>query len=97
MTAASAMVQMKYHLGIRFSSLNGHCWFPVAPVVRGFNSCNPPVLPCPGKAKLGEDHVDTLISLNNLAALLKAQGHPAEAELLYREALEKSAGAQLQR
>jgi len=48
------------------------------------------VLPCPGKAKLGEDHPDTLRSLSNLAELLEAQGHLAEAEPLYREALEKS-------
>ena len=57
----------------------------------------PPALPCPGKAKLGEDHLDTLTSLNNLAALLQNRGHLAEAEPLYREALEKSPGAQLQR
>ena len=85
------------HLRLQFSSLNGHCWFPVAPLVRGCNLCNPPVLPCPGKAKLGEDHPETLKSLNNLAFLFQAQGHLAEAEPLFREALEKSVGAQLQR
>ena len=47
---------------------------------------------CRGQAKLGEDHPDTLSSLNNLAALLKAQGHLAEAEPLFREALQKSWG-----
>ena len=52
--------------------------------------------PCPGQAKLGEDHPDTLTCLNNLAGLLHAQGRLAEAEPLYREALEKSRGAQLQ-
>ncbi|CAL1136673.1 unnamed protein product, partial [Cladocopium goreaui] len=41
-------------------------------------------------AKLGEDHPDTLTSLNNLALLLYAQGHLAEAEPLFRKALEKS-------
>jgi len=65
--------------------------------VRRCNLCNPPVLPCRGKAKLGEDHPDTLNSINNLAAVLDDQGHLAEAEPLYREALEKSPGAQLQR
>ena len=54
-------------------------------------------LPCPGKAKLGDDHPQTLTRINNLAMLLYAQGHLAEAEPLYREALEKSPGAQLQR
>ena len=54
-------------------------------------------LPCRGKAKLGDDHPDTLISVSNLAGVLYAQGHLAEAEPLYREALEKSPGAQLQR
>ena len=67
------------------------------PFVRACNLCNPPILPCPGKAKLGEDHPDTLRSLNNMAGLLKAQGHLEEAKPLYREALEKSPGAQLQR
>ena len=84
------------HLRMRFSSLNGHCWFLVAPLVRVCNLCNPSALPCPGKAKLGEDHPDTLVSLNNMAFLLQAQGHLAEAEPLYREALEKSPGARLQ-
>ena len=55
------------------------------------------MLPCPGKAKLGEDHPDTLTSLNNLAVVLKDRGQLAEAEALYHEALEKSPGAQLQR
>ena len=84
------------HSCMRFSSIDGHCWFPVAPLVRGCNLCNPTVLLCPGKAKLGEDHPDTLNSLNNLALLLFNRGHLAEAEPLYREALEKSPGAQLQ-
>ena len=64
--------------------------------MRRCNLCNPPVLPCPGQAKLGEDHPDTLNSINNLALLLRAQGHLAEAEPLLREVLEKSPGAQLQ-
>ena len=51
---------------------------------------------CPGKAKLGEDHPETLQSLNNLAALLEAQGQLAEAESRFREALKKSPGAQPQ-
>ena len=55
-------------------------------------SCRP-VSPCPGQAKLGEDHPETLVSLNNLAALLQALERLAEAEPLYREALEKSPGA----
>ena len=54
-------------------------------------------LPCPGKAKLGDDHPLTLNTLNNLALLLQDQGHLAEAEPLYREALEKRPGPQLQR
>ena len=58
MAKESAMVQIetKITCGLRFISLNGHCWFPVAPFVQRCNLCNPPVLPCPGKAKLGEDH-----------------------------------------
>ena len=59
-------------------------------------SC-PSVWPCPGQTKLGEDHPDTLGCLNNMAGLLQAQGRLAEAEPLYREALEKSPGAQPQR
>ena len=53
-------------------------------------------LPRLGKAKLGEDHPETLVSLNNLAFLFKAQGQLAKAEPLYREALKKSPGAQLE-
>ena len=52
---------------------------------------------CPGQAKLGEDHPDTLSCLNNLAGLLQAQGHLEEAKPFFREALEKSPGAQPQR
>ncbi len=37
---------------------------------------------------LGKDHPNTLTSLNNLAALLKSKGKPADAEPLYRRALE---------
>ena len=84
------------HLCMPFDSLNGHCWFPVARFVRRCNLCICAMrlaLLCPGKAKLGEDHPDTSSCLNNLAALLRAQGHLAEAEPLYREALEKSPGA----
>ena len=55
-----------------------------------------PCCSCPGKAKLGEAHPDTLQSLNNLATLFQAQGQLVEAEPLYREALEKSPGAQLE-
>ena len=51
---------------------------------------------CGGKARLGEDHPQTLGSLNNLAMLLQAQGQLAEAEPLFREALKKSPGAQPQ-
>ena len=54
-------------------------------------------LPCPGQAKLGEDHLNTLSCLSNLAALLQARGQLEEAEPLYREALDKSLGAQPQR
>ena len=53
-----------------------------------------PVLPYGGTAKLGEDHLQTLGSLNNLASLLKAQERLAEAEPLYQKALDKSLGAQ---
>ena len=99
MAKESALVQIetKITCGLRFNSLNGHCWFPVTPFVQRCNLCNPPVLLCPGKAKLGEDHPDTLGFLNNLAVVLQAQGHLAEAKPLLREALEKSPGAQLQR
>ena len=52
---------------------------------------------CPGQAKLGPDHPQTLTCLNDFAGLLKAKGHLEEAEPLYREALKKSPGAQPQR
>ena len=101
MTRESASVQIETQITCVCDSVrlvtSGHCWFPVAPAVRGCNLCNLPVLQCPGKTKLGEDHPDTLASLNNLAGLLQDQGHLAEAEPLHREALEKSPGAQLQR
>ena len=82
---------------MRFKWLNGHRMpslvsrdaFPL----RESNLFNPPVLPCPGQTKLGKDHPDTLSSLNNLAVLLHAQGNLAEAEPLFREALEKGPGA----
>ena len=51
---------------------------------------NQPVLSCRGKATLGKDHPDVLTSLNNLAMVLEAQGHLADAEPFYRDALEKS-------
>ena len=35
---------------------------------------------------LGDKHIDTLISINNMAGLLQAQGKLAEAESLFREA-----------
>ena len=53
-------------------------------------------VPCQGKTKLGEDHSNTLTTLNNLAVVIEEQKRLEEAELLYREALEKSPGAQLQ-
>ena len=64
--------------------------------MRKCNLWNPPVLPCQGKEKLGEDHPQTLGSLNTLASLLHDQGYLADAEDLFREALEKSPEAQLQ-
>jgi serine/threonine protein kinase len=39
---------------------------------------------------LGEEHPDTLASINSMGALLQLQGRPAEAEIYHREALEKS-------
>jgi tetratricopeptide (TPR) repeat protein len=39
---------------------------------------------------LGEEHPDTLTSINNLGSLLRSQGNVAEAEPYVREALEKS-------
>ena len=55
-----------------------------------------PSCPCRGQAKLGEDHQHTLTTLSNLALLLHAQGQLAEAEPLYREAIKKCRGAQLE-
>ena len=71
--------------------------FQLRSFVRRCHLCNPPVLPCPGRAKLGEDHPQTLSCLNNMAGLLQDQGRLADAEPLFREALEKSPEAQLQR
>ncbi len=42
------------------------------------------------RATLGEEHPNTLTSLNNLATLLQAQGKLAEAEPLLEEALRAS-------
>eukprot|EP00457_Paulinella_chromatophora_P000829 gb/GEZN01000829.1/.p1 GENE.gb/GEZN01000829.1/~~gb/GEZN01000829.1/.p1 ORF type:complete len:1062 (+),score=199.70 gb/GEZN01000829.1/:200-3385(+) len=42
------------------------------------------------EASLGATHPDTLLSMNNLAMLLKTQGKFSEAEPLYRRALEGS-------
>ncbi len=39
---------------------------------------------------LGEEHPETLASINNMGLLLRAQGKLAEAEPYWREALEKS-------
>ena len=44
----------------------------------------------------GEDHKLTVVSTRNLAKFLEDQGRLVDAEPLYREALEKSPGAQLQ-
>ena len=52
---------------------------------------------CPGQAKRGEDHRNTLACLGNLAMLLKAKGHLEEAEPLAREVVEKCPAAQVQR
>ena len=41
---------------------------------------------------LAEGHPDVATSLNNLAALYKAQGHYAEAEPLYQRSLAKTLG-----
>ena len=42
----------------------------------------------PGRAKLGDQHPDTLTSVNNLSLLLQDQGKLEEAEPLLREALD---------
>ena len=47
-----------------------------------------------GRIKLGDNDPDTLTSVNNLAALLKAQGRLEEAEPLCREAVDGSWEAQ---
>ena len=83
-------------------SLQNHLSAPWPEMSKGILLCGHAIcairlcLPCPGKAKLGEDHPETLQRLNNLAALLEAQGQLVEAEPLYREALKKSPGAQPQ-
>ncbi len=40
------------------------------------------------RRELGDDHSDSLVSINNLGQLLQNQGKDAEAEALFREALE---------
>ena len=42
-----------------------------------------------GRAQLGDDHPDTLLSINNLGMLLETQGKLVEAEPLLRECLQK--------
>ena len=81
---------------LRTRIAQSHCRFSDAPFVRRRNRRNP-VLLCRGRAKLGDDHPHTLNCLNNMAFVVKTQGRLAEAEALYREALKKSLGAQLQR
>ncbi len=44
---------------------------------------------------LGDQHPDTLTSMNNLASLLQAKGELAEAESLHRETLKISRENQL--
>ncbi|MEO1128362.1 MAG: serine/threonine-protein kinase [Planctomycetota bacterium] len=39
---------------------------------------------------LGDDHVDTLVSINNMGTLLRDQGRSDDAEVYYRESLEGS-------
>ena len=41
---------------------------------------------------LGQEHPDTLLSVNNLAALYDAQGRYGEAEPLFKRALEARSG-----
>ena len=85
------------HLRLHFNSIHGRGWFPVAALVQICNLCNPPVLLCLGKARLGDDHPQTLTIVNNLGMVLHAQGLLARAEFYFREALESSPGAQLPR
>ena len=78
-------------------SLGGRSCCAAPCFVHRCKRCNQFFLPCQGKTKLGEDHPDTLTSLNNLALVFEAQGRLADAEPLYREALEKCPGPQFQR
>jgi tetratricopeptide (TPR) repeat protein len=41
------------------------------------------------KAKLGEDHPSTMMTIYNLAGLYKSQGRYDEAEPLYKDCLDK--------
>ncbi len=45
------------------------------------------------RRQLGDDHPDTLISMNSLGSLYKAQGKYAEAEELYIKLLAARAGS----
>ena len=47
-----------------------------------------------GRGKLGDEHADTLIAVNNLVLLLMAQARLPEAEQLLRETLQGCQGAQ---
>ena len=74
---------------MRFKSLMAIFVFQLRLLCADAISAICPCCPCPGKDKLGEDHPQTLSSLNDLAMLLQAKGQLAEAEPLYREALKK--------
>ena len=54
------------------------------------NSAEPSLLAAgQGRAQFGDDHLDTLSSINNLGMLLETQGKLVEAEPLLRECLQK--------
>ena len=79
--------------GVTWNAASG-CWDPTTRIRSHLNnlslhrSSKPPLPPrrdLEGSERvLGPDHPDTLVSLNNLAVLLQAQGKLEEAEPLYR-------------